>query len=458
MLLCAASLAPPVCAQTAPPPMTVLRYDESYRYLDDPANRSGAWWESLKSIRLGEEDSAWRLDAGAEVWTRYEGFTNPDWGEGSDEAYLWVRTLPYLSLSPNEHLRFFGQMIFADSIDRDPAPTPIDENEADLLQGFAELNLPVLGYGTLSARVGRQLLVFGSGRLVDTRYGVNVPRPFDAALMELDHEPWKFTAFYSRPVETRIESFDDQTSDAQFFGAYATLDLDAAFALPKRMDAGLDLYYLGLDEDEARFGGDVALQLRHTVGARFFGESQGFDWNLEAFFQGGEFGDRDIRAWSLASDVGHTFASGPRIGLKANYISGDDDPNDGDLGTFDPLFPKGKYFGELTVVGPQNIFNVHPNFEVPISDELSVGANAVLYWLAETSDALYDLGGNVSRASAGTGDRFIGTQWDVWIGWAANRHFDLVLSYSQFHAGGFIRATWSNETIRLLAIEARFRF
>jgi hypothetical protein len=54
----------------------------------------------------------------------------------------------------------------------------------------------------------------------------------------------------------------------------------------------------------------------------------------------------------------------PRLGLKANVISGDDDPNDRDLQTFNTLFPKRRYFGELSLLGPYNSINLHPSIDV----------------------------------------------------------------------------------------------
>jgi len=68
------------------------------------------------------------------------------------------------------------------------------------------------------------------------------------------------------------------------------------------------------------------------------------DYNFEFVFQWGSFGGGDIRAWMVASDTGYTFRYlplRPRIGLKADIASGDSDPNDRDLQTFNAMFSKG---------------------------------------------------------------------------------------------------------------------
>ncbi|MGH8727269.1 MAG: alginate export family protein [Burkholderiales bacterium] len=65
--------------------------------------------------------------------------------------------------------------------------------------------------------------------------------------------------------------------------------------------------------------------------------------------QFGDFGDADIRAWTVASAFGFTFGDlplKPRLGLHADIASGDDDPNDGTLRTFNAMLPKLNYLTE----------------------------------------------------------------------------------------------------------------
>jgi hypothetical protein len=48
----------------------------------------------------------------------------------------------------------------------------------------------------------------------------------------------------------------------------------------------------------------------------------------------------------------------PRFSAKADISSGDN-PNSKTLGTFNPLFPKGNYFGVLATTGPGPINQRH---------------------------------------------------------------------------------------------------
>ncbi len=58
----------------------------------------------------------------------------------------------------------------------------------------------------------------------------------------------------------------------------------------------------------------------------------------------------------------------------ADVISGDSDPDDGELGTFNPLFPRGKYFGALSPVGPRNLIDVKPTLTVHPRSDVAVSS------------------------------------------------------------------------------------
>src|SRR5204863_6269040 len=122
-------------------------------------------------------------------------------------------------------------------------------------------------------------------------------------------------------------------------------------------------------------------------GARLWGNHSGWDWNFEFAYQFGTFGDGDISAWTAASDTGYTFAHAPwtpRLGLRADVTSGDRNPNDKDLQTFNPLFPKGAYFSETALIGPQNHIDVHPGIELHPTRTVTLNADVDFFWREST--------------------------------------------------------------------------
>src|SRR5262249_42032351 len=162
---------------------TPCRSDEDYSYLADPGNRRGDWWEPLVYLPLSA-DGRTTLSTGLELRLHYESYENDAWSQTpeADHDYVWWRALPYVALQ-HDGLRLFTQLIAATEYGDEAGTSPIDEDRADFLQAFAELRT---GFGQDSARglelrAGRQVLSYGSERLIGPRYGPNVLQSFDAA-------------------------------------------------------------------------------------------------------------------------------------------------------------------------------------------------------------------------------------------------------------------------------------
>lgn len=439
----------------APPTIDPWRYSEDYRYLQDPKLRTGAWWEKGKWI-------PWRSDGGltlgAELRARYEHFTSNEFGQSPlrRDGYALYRALPYADLKVNEHARVFAQANLTHARRDHATAGPVDDTGAELLQGFIDLSLPS-GDAGATARVGRQVLAYGSERLVSVRYGPNVLRTFDGGLLAWQTPRTRTEAFLLRPVRNAIGSFNDHAdTQRQFWGVYGTVQEPGG-----RRDTGLDLYYLGLSSDHARYDQGDGSETRSTVGSRWFGTREGWSWDLEGFYQFGRFAGAPVQAWSLASDVRYRFAAHalkPRLGLKANIISGDRDPDDASLQTFNVMFPKGKYFGESGQIGPTNLINVHPSLELQLGNGWSLSTAVVLYWRQSLRDGVYGVAGNLLRPSGSSRARHIGTQADLVLGREISRQLSIEAAYSLFRPGRFIRETGRAETVHFVGIEALWRY
>jgi hypothetical protein len=414
------------------------RYNEDYTVLRDATFAGGADPLAIaphKYVPLDELGKSY-ISFGSEFRLRYEFYDDNAWGEGpqDDGGYLWGRALPYADLHLGPNFRAFGQLVAAFEWDDDAGVSPPDEDRLDLLQGFVDVTIP-LGDASVLVRPGRQLLRYGSERLIGLRYGPNVLQPFDAALARFEQGSLRLDSFYARPVEIDRGEWDDETDDTQSaWSLYATQKLEGLGG-----DGGVDAYYIGYLDREAAFAQGGGRELRHTLGTRFFGEWNHLDFDLEAFYQFGSFdadaGDGDISAWSVASSVGYTFEDTPlrpRMGLRANVISGDDDPDDLDLQTFNALFPKGKYFGEIGLLGPYNLINVHPTLTLNLTDTLTLELASVFYGRFSRDDGIYDNAGNVIREGFDTRERFIGTQLEAVVSYAISRELEASAAYGAF--------------------------
>ncbi len=455
-----ASLAAPALqaqpADVVLPPLSVTRYDEAWNVLADGHPSGGKWSDRLKYVALDEAGRAW-LTLGLELRARNEDYRNNFWDStpAPDDGYLWLRALPYGDLHVGP-LRAFVQPVIAYAVDLATKPGPVDETGIDILQGFADVALPLGAAGTLTLRGGRELLAFGSERLVGTRYGPNVPLAFDGARVILERDRLTANLLYVRPVQVGPDNFDDQTSTRKsLWGLYTT-----------RLDAfgpgiGADAYYLGFLNEDAVWNQGAGRELRHTLGVRLFDTGAPLHFNIEAMAQFGTFAGGTIGAWSVATEVGY-FAQqapfAPDLVLRVNVASGDGNLADNRLGTFNAMFPKGKYFGELSPIGPYNVININPHATVSLGHGLAAGLAGGLYWRASKADGIYGIPGNLIRSGAGTDARFIGTQAEFTLDWEPTPSLDMSASASIFTAGSFIRATGPAPTIGMLGFEIAYKF
>jgi hypothetical protein len=428
-----------------PPTLTITRYDEDWSRLADPAARTGHWTERFKWIPLAPNVT---LTTGAELRVRNENYRDNVWGDLPDDGYAWFRALPYADLHVGR-ARAFVQPVIAYAASVAGGASPIDQTRVDLLQASGETTLPLGNEASVTLRAGRQMLSLGSERLVGTRYGPNVPLAFDGArgIVRLGRATLNLLAV--RPVAPGPDSFDDRRSRTKaLWGAYATLP-------------GLELYYLGYRNDRARFGDRTGREQRHSLGARWFGDDGRLHWNVEGVAQFGRFADRPIAAWTLATEIGHRFPQAPLAPdatLRVNIVSGDKRPGDNRLGTFNALFPKGKYFGELSPVGPYNIVSANPQLAATLSPTLTASLAGMAYWRYTQGDGVYDVPGNLLRAPGTATSRFIGKELEATLAWQATPELELSTSLSAFATGGFIRQTGPHRTIAMLGLESNFRF
>ena len=147
-----------------------------------------------------------------------------------------------------------------------------------------------------------QVMAYGSERLISARYGPNVLRSFDGALLSSQSPRVRVDAFFVRPGRNALGSFNDHADrERRLWGLYVTLSEPARVP-----DTGVDLYYLGLSNAHARYNQGSGPETRHTLGVRYFGERYGWSWDHEGIYQFGNFAGAAARAWSVASDVRYT--------------------------------------------------------------------------------------------------------------------------------------------------------
>jgi hypothetical protein len=433
--------------------MQMTRWSEDYWQLND-LDTEPVGFDRLKWISLARENDI-ALSIGGSIREQLESYQNREFGlaEGDDDVYLMHRLLLHVDLKLGSQARVFVELGNSLIPGRDAAPSPVDKNELDITQAFFDLT-PGAEEGRLRLRVGRQELPLGSGRLVALRDGPNNRLAFDAARLTVGDDRWSVDAFVAAPVELRPGVFDDRfNEETAFWGLYATV--------PSPFDehGEIDLYYLGIDRDDRVFGGASGHETRHSLGARLFGGSDGFDYNLEAVGQFGRLGDADVRAWTVASDFGFTWEEHPwrpRLGVRANISSGDRG-NDGSTETFDPLFPNNSYFSEAAALSPANLIDINPSVTVRPRDHLEFLAMWDFVWLTSEDDAAYSPPGVRLFDPADSDGRFVGHSLSVKGSYQFDRHSSLTMAYTRFFAREAITSAGGDD-IDYFALWYEFRF
>lgn len=400
---------------------------------------------------------AWSASWGGEIRERYESAQNPQFGFGGEGRDDYLLNRLYLSgtVAHGDRLRFTGELLSGTTAGFAGDPPPTQQDPADVLQAHVESRFAA-GDSRLAVRLGRQQLSLGASRLVSVRESPNVRRAFDGARLTWNtKQGMQADTFYMRLVAPQDGNFDDHSSAQQvLWGVYGTT------SGPVFLGLKADFYYLGFRKDAAQFAFGQGDEQRHSVGTRLFGARGRTDWNLEGVWQWGTFGADSIRAWTLSADLGYTLESSPltpRLGFKADVISGDRDPADGRLGTFNPLYPRLPYFSEANLVAPANLVDVQPNVVLHASAALAITLSWNVLWKLAREDSLYLPPLDPQPGTAMTATRYIGEQWTVGLDWQVKKRWAVSANYIRFDAGELTRRA-GGRAGNLLTAAVKFDF
>jgi hypothetical protein len=431
----------------ARPPLNPFPAEQDWSFLADSSTRTD-FFDPVKFIPFSDSPQLY-LSLGFEYRVEYEYFDNWMFGAGPQDhnGYVMNRVMPHFDFRAGRYFRLFSEFEFDFEDGRNGGPRPqIDEDRGDVHQAFVEIGSHVSSSHGISLRAGRQEVVLGTGRLFDNNEGPNVKLSFDGFRFIIEQARVRLDLFALKPVENNLGFFDDVPNHAQsVWGSYLTVPA------PIVSRAQADIYYIGLDTKSATYNKGAAHELRNTIGTRMFRPiGKGLDYNWEANYQWGSFGNDSIRAWSVSTETGFTVARvrfHPRPLLRVDVYSGDGNSANQSLGTFNSLFPRGAYFTPKMVptFGPQNLIDLHPVIQFQLNTNVTGAFAWDWYWRESTHDGIYAFGSGVliDPASASHA-RYLGDQGDLEIRWAPVRHVILAFNLAGFRPGTFFNTLTYN--------------
>jgi hypothetical protein len=407
--------------------------------------------DGLKYIKLSANDPQRYLSLGATIRERYEFNGSPVFGTTAHKAdgYLIDRKQVHADLRLNMHWQVFAQLQDDRTVGK-VAPGKADQDRLDLEQAFVAYT-SLWGPGELKVRLGRQEMGFDLQRFVSTRDGPNVRQAFDALWVNYTLGPWRFIGFWSQPVQYRNEqNFDDYSNRRfQYGGLRFERQLSNAGELSGYYSRWLlaDAAYLDARGDERRTIFDL----------RYAGKVGRWDWDTETMSQEGQVGADPVRAWALGARVGYALdgAWSPRLGLQADAASGDRHPRDGELNTFNPLFPNGYYFNLGGYTGYSNLIHIKPSITVSPQADLTVMAAVGFLWRMTTADAVYAQPLIAVAGTAGQPGRYTGAYAQLRVDWQAYANLKLALEAVHYQIGPALERAHAHDS-NYLGVEFKF--
>lgn len=322
----------------------------------------------------------------------------------------------------------------------------------------------------LSAKVGRQEMAYGDDRLIGTFGWNNIGRTWDLGKGRWQNEWFGMDVFTGHPVIPQDNVFDESNHDDWFSGFWAN-----TAKVPKH---SLEFYFLARNASADAAAAAPSPQFPqpsqrdiYTVGTRFKSvpdELGNWDYCLDLIGQFGNFYDPrpgapqtqlDQMAYAAIVQGGYTFKEAwgtPRLGVEFAYSSGDKDPFDDKHQTLDNLYPTNhKFYGYMDFFSLQNVQDLRLIFQIKPTPRLSLAIEGHAFWLANTSDSFYNVGGvarggaNPTPAGNGYGvnpnySNFVGNELDVVAGYALTRYAQVEAGYGHFFTGSYINSSLSN--------------
>lgn len=426
-----------------------LRYEDNMIFL---ANDTGLnAYGRFKFLKFSDSSKNY-LSNGGEIRYQFTSFKNENWSPsgGYELPYFFNRYLLHSDLHLGSSFRLFAQLNSTFVAGKTTSVKSIDQNLFDIQQIFAEYHFPF----NLNLQIGRQEILLGSQRLVAVREGPNNRLSFDAVRFTFFKYSARFDAFYGMPVHIKLNIFDDKIQTKErLWGLYSVWPMNA-------LNSYLDIYYLGYYNISRTYVSSTERETRHSIGARLSRSKKPLKLDFETLYQFGNFGPQRINAYTISFDGSYTFNfshSGIELGIKTEAISGDVSAADTQLNTFNPLFPRGAYFGLAALIGPANLYDFHPYLNIDFLNGGSFSVDYDSFFRYSTGDGLYGANGYLDIAILSP-HHFIGHQLGFSIELDIAKAVILKPECTFFFPGAYLKDVTPGKIIRFLAVTVQYKY
>ena len=350
---------------------------------------------------------------------------------GVDDEFLLHRTRIYGDFHFSPNIRVFAELLDSQSDYENFASRGIEVNRADMQNLFVDAKLLDSSAGELTARVGRQELLYGAQRAVSPLDWANTRRNFEGALLSWKNADLTVDGFWTNPIRIDDNSFDSPDRDQEFMGLY----LFHKISEQQLVDAYILRYLNRRGANDFEF---------NTLGLRTQGGNGGLLWEIEGSYQFGENTDgSDHNAGMTTLGLGRKLADDcwqPTLWAYYDWASGGDTPGDGN--GYHHLFPLGhKYNGFMDLFGRRNIEDFNLLLTTQPSKKLKLLAWYHYFTLATKSDSPYSIVMTPFNGANAPGSVDLGHELDFIADYKIGQRQSLILGYSHFFAGDYYSTT-----------------
>ena len=429
-----------------------------------PAERKLITWDVQDRVRWEIKDNAFDFNSGVRTI--------------NDDNWVLNRFRLGIGVQPTDWLKIYAQGQDSREWLSDRADIPglfgADGDDAiDLRQAYIELAMNEWGL-----KLGRQTLSYGDERLIGTADWLNLGHVFDAVKLTYKGQGWSIDAFAGSRVthargrfnQSDVFNGNETHREQVFSGLY--------FNTSALSFANTDLYALHLHQagntDFFTLGSRLKSKPAAPAPAHHDGKgvvcpapaASPWDWDAEFAFQFGEVGGRDLSAFAGHAGLGYTVAScpvGSRFGLEYNFATGDGNPTDGDVETFQNLFPSNhKFYGFMDAFAWQNVHNIAVSWKTKPCKDVTARLDYHAFWLADTNDVWYRANGATAvrplTPAARNADSYAGSEIDLVVTWQARKELVIEAGASHFFTGSYLGDTGAQSDANFGYVQATISF
>jgi hypothetical protein len=384
------------------------------------------------------------------------------YGTNKLDSFLLSQLRLEVDLKPDKNLKIHTQIQDAEVINQpikdenfkgknNPFHDPVDINE---------LYLEYWLVNNFGIKLGRQKLLFGGRRIFGPGDWGNTGRySWDAIRLMYRSDIFDSDFITGKYIIHDPDVWPDKHIDGvTTFALYNSI---------KKLPLPLDLFYVlkydnrGITKGE-KGAGDVGNMTSHNIGFRIDGKRG--QWNYEITFvkEFGKWAKDQIDAYGYVLALGYTFDVRwkPQIVLQYVVGSGDKDPKDGKHNTFSGVYSGSDtvFYGWMNMFFWQNLREYRVDFILNPEKTFTLRGEYHYFTLDTAKDGWYFPGNMQRRDKTGLSGKELGNEVDLILDKKFGNRFDILLGYSFFAPGEFIKNTGSHEPANWCFLQTTFSF